>query len=172
MESWSCKLCSNVSELVNVTYIDNTRTSIVGFVGYQPQNETIFVVFRCTQDFINYFEDVSYLQVPYLHCKGCKVHVGFYESWKSVENKLHAAVQKLITAYPKANIVVVGHSLGGAVATLTALELQMKYNKVSELHTFGAPRVGDAFFAEYLDTKLPNTFRVIHYKDLSPHLPF
>lgn len=34
VESWTCKHCSKVPTLSNVTYIDNARTHIVGFVGY------------------------------------------------------------------------------------------------------------------------------------------
>jgi predicted lipase len=58
------------------------------------------------------------------------------------------------------------------LATITALELQLHFSKVKELHTFGAPRVGNPAFASFLKQRLPNTFRIIHYRDLAPHLPF
>lgn len=73
---------------------------------------------------------------------------------------------------PQAEILSIGHSLGGAMATLTALELQLKYGKVRELHTFGAPRIGNEKLASFLKLKLPVSYRIIHYRDLAPHLPF
>lgn len=68
IEAWSCKLCPNV-QLANVTYIENTRTHIVGFGGYQPSTGSIIFSFRSTVDWRNFFEDVSYLKVPIAFCK-------------------------------------------------------------------------------------------------------
>jgi hypothetical protein len=78
IESWTCKLCPNVSALVNVTYIENTKTHIVGFGGYHPSSKSIIFSFRSTVDFINFFEDVTFLKVPLAHCKACEIHLGFY----------------------------------------------------------------------------------------------
>ena len=41
-----------------------------------------------------------------------------------------------------------GHSLGGALAVLCALDLQDIYGNIN-LYTFGCPRVGNAAFAQY-----------------------
>lgn len=40
-----------------------------------------------------------------------------------------------------------------------------------ELHAFGCPRVGNANFAQYLTLKIPTIYRVIHNKDIVPHVP-
>lgn len=172
MESWTCKHCSSVPALTNVTFIDNSKTHIVGFVGYQKSTRTIIYAFRCTVDYRNYFEDFSFLLVPYTRCKECQVHIGFYEAFKSIESKVIATATKLLAMDPEAQILSIGHSLGGAMATLTALELQHRFIKVKELHTFGAPRIGNSQLAAFMKEKLPNTYRVIHYRDLAPHLPF
>jgi len=99
-------------------------------VGYQHATDSIIYSFRCTENVANYFEDFSYLQVPFSHCKNCKIHVGFLEAWKSIESKVHSTAKSLLAAYPNAKIISIGHSLGGAIATITALELQIQYNKV------------------------------------------
>ncbi len=74
-------------------------------------------------------------QVAYPYCTGCEVHqgvddlhslevhsalciIGFYTTWKSVQNGVTKEVVRLHNLYPSYSIVVSGHSLGGAVATL------------------------------------------------------
>ena len=161
-----------MTALTNVTYIDNERTKIVGFVGYQKSTRTIVYAYRCTIDITNYFEDFSFLLVPYNHCKNCQIHFGFYDAFKSIENRVIGAATQLLAMDPDAHILSIGHSLGGALATITALELQLKFNNVRELHTFGAPRIGNYELASFLKQRLPNAYRVVHYRDLAPHLPF
>ena len=73
--------------------------------------------------------------------------------------------------YPNAKIIVAGHSLGGAMATIAALELQLKYNKVTALYAFGCPRIGNENYAHFVDLKINDRFRVVHNRDLVPHLP-
>jgi putative lipase involved disintegration of autophagic bodies len=55
------------------------------------------------------------------NCPNCKIHEGFYNSYKSVSGKVDDKVSQLITKYPDAKIVITGHSLGGALATITAI---------------------------------------------------
>ncbi len=102
----------------------------MGFVGYEKKTKTIVYAYRCTIDITNYFEDVSFLLVPYNKCKECQVHFGFLEAYRSIESKVFAAATKLLAMDPDAQILSIGHSLGGAMATLTALELQLKFSKV------------------------------------------
>jgi len=40
-----------------------------------------------------------------------------------------------------------------------------------QVMTFGQPRVGNAAFASYFNLLVPNTFRIIHDRDIVPHLP-
>lgn len=63
-------------------------------------------------------------------------------------------VGPLVNKYPNASIIVTGHSLGGAIATISALELQLKFNKVSALYAHGCPRVGDIHFSQFLKLKI------------------
>jgi predicted lipase len=61
--------------------------------------------------------------------------------------------------------------LGAALATVAAIEIHNKLRPVAELHTYGSPRVGNADLAMYIKTKIPNSLRVVHYKDIVPHVP-
>lgn len=61
--------------------------------------------------------------------------------------------------------------MGGALAMISALELQLLYGNVKEIHTFGCPRVGDMNFAQFLKLKVESIRRVVHSKDIVPHVP-
>jgi len=54
-------------------------------------------------------------------------------------------VLELNKDYPSASVVVTGHSLGGAIATLAlpTLEKFLPSNVSITLITFGSPKVGD-----------------------------
>ena len=67
-----------------------------------------------------------------------------------------------------------GHSLGGAISMVMGLELKLHFSIIKvEVHNFGQPRVGEENLAQFMNSKLKNQIvRVVHNKDLVPHLPF
>ena len=91
---------------------------------------------------------------------------------KAVRAELHARDAEREDDLPT-TVTVVGHSLGGALATLCATDLVMEENITSvRLYTFGCPRVGNEAFAKALqNTTLVHT-RVTHDRDVVPTLPF
>lgn len=99
------------------------------------------------------------------------VHTGFYDSYKAVGARVQAYVSLLRQKYPTATISVAGYSLGGALATFSALELQAQQNRVTELYTFGAPRVGNAAYANYINRMIPTRYRPVFRNDIIPQLP-
>jgi len=108
---------------------------------------------------------------------GGLVHQGFLYTFRSFLPQL----QEFNTSIQKRGnikaIHCVGHSLGGALATLTADWLKAKTQFNVQLYTFGSPRVGFQFFAENFTKKtLPeNVFRVHHKHDpvaMIPTWPF
>lgn len=92
------------------------------------------------------------------------VHKGFKRTFDS----LGASLQRDAALIEKAHIVhCVGHSLGGAVATLVAAHYATK-GKAVRLYTFGSPRVGALGTHEALERRIgkQNIYRVAH--DLDP----
>ena len=81
--------------------------------------------------------------------------------------------------YPDYKLVLVGHSLGGAVAALASLEFQARgWNP--QVTTFGEPRVGNLALSHFIDKRFNlNTMssedlkyrRVTHVDDPVPLLP-
>lgn len=52
-----------------------------------------------------------------------------------------------------------------------AIEIHLKYQLVSELHTFGCPRLGNQDLAMFIKNRIPKVIRVIHNRDIVPHVP-
>eukprot|EP01034_Spumella_vulgaris_P030130 gene30130-37294_t len=44
--------------------------------------------------------------------------------------------------------------------------------KVKTIYAYGMPRVGNEAFEKWYQTRLPGTFRMSHWRDPVPHLPF
>lgn len=130
------------------------------------------MAWRGTIDARNWVEDFGFEKVPYERCKGCEIHLGFWAAFASVQVQLDLKVIALMKKHTSATIVVTGHSLGGALSTFSAIELQLLHDKVSDLYNFGCPRIGNNNMADFLDQKLPTRFRVVHHKDIVPHVPF
>ncbi|KAF0709213.1 Aste57867_6046 [Aphanomyces stellatus] len=74
--------------------------------------------------------------------------------------------------HPHAPLLLTGHSLGAAVAAITAVDLHVTRNLTAQrLLTFGEPRVGNAAFVAQLLQVVPHPFRVTHWRDVVPNLP-
>ena len=100
------------------------------------------------------------------------VHGGFEQAFQAVwpglmqQIKTWQAEGKL-SAAPK--VYVTGHSKGGALAMLAAVKLKAAKLPVTEVTTFGAPRVGGADFAKrYAGI---DAIRYENDQDLVPHVP-
>ena len=73
------------------------------------------------------------------------------------------ALEQAKSSYPQHNIIITGHSMGAGIAALCAPNLHdMGIN--TTLYTYGQPRGGNKAFANWVDTNMPNTYRVT-YKD-------
>ena len=75
-------------------------------------------------------------------------HLGFAIGWAAVHDQIAAHLQEHFPAGMP--VVLGGHSLGGALALIGALELKRTGHDIAAVITFGAPQVGnDAFSREY-----------------------
>jgi triacylglycerol lipase len=100
---------------------------------------------------------------------GTSVHAGFMHTWTSFSHEIDAFFAKHKTK----KVHCVGHSLGGALATLAAAHCAQRGYGKPELYTFGSPRVGFSHFASDLTSKLggQNIHRVSHAADPVPMVP-
>lgn len=80
------------------------------------------------------------------------------------------AVKQASTSFPDYQIVVTGHSLGAAIATLAAAQLRNSGYTVA-LYNFGSPRVGGTKISSYITNQPGGNYRVTHWNDPVPKLP-
>ncbi|KAL5851667.1 hypothetical protein ACOSQ3_006785 [Xanthoceras sorbifolium] len=112
-----------------------------------------------------------------------QVHSGFLRAYDSVRIRIISLI-KLSIGYiddgaeplQKWIVYVTGHSLGGALATLLALELSSsqlaKRGAISvTMYNFGSPRVGNRRFAEVYNEKVRDSWRVVNHRDIIPTVP-
>ncbi|KAK0734061.1 Alpha/Beta hydrolase protein [Lasiosphaeria miniovina] len=85
-------------------------------------------------------------------CSNCTVHMGFMASWRSAREVVLPALKEAREKHPGYPVHLVGHSLGGAVAALAALELRLSLGWTDvTVTTFGEPRIGNQGLVDYLD---------------------
>lgn len=102
---------------------------------------------------------------------GLPVHCGFHHCFSSMLPK----IQRFFNTH-KGGIKVVhciGHSLGGAVASLAADWVSEILKYPVRLYTFGAPRVGTDWFVKRTSSSIgaDNMYRVYHRTDPVPMVP-
>ncbi|RHZ68853.1 hypothetical protein CDV55_106862 [Aspergillus turcosus] len=160
-------------------------------LSHEPSPKRIIVAFRGTYSLANTIIDLSaypQVYVPYhpengtepahLQCLNCTVHAGFLTSWSNARAIVLEQVAAARARYPDYNLVLVGHSLGGAVAALAGVEMQLR-GWDPQVTTFGEPRIGNKAFVRFLDrifdldgfAQDPRFRRVTHVNDPVPLLP-
>lgn len=117
-------------------------------------NRTWFVAFRGTKTLEDILTDATVLPVPSTSIARGSVHMGFQQRAKDFDPLM---LLPWLNENSKDKVILVGHSLGGAVALLAFLNV-LKVESINGLQllregrlrciTFGAPLVGDRYFAE------------------------
>jgi predicted lipase len=157
--------------LQNATYDPLTTGGVL--VSYNQQLNSIFVSFKGTNtwqkavldatlwkssvdwDFASPWNDTTSLP------NDMKIHAGFEIIHSRLRFMVLNTTLELAQRMPNYQIIFTGHSLGGALATLAAVDFHDHYgfgDRIS-LYTFGAPRVGDRKWARFVNS-LPFASRI------------
>lgn len=94
---------------------------------------------------------------------GVRLHQGFLEASIPIFKKLKSTLNK------DYDVITTGHSLGGAVAVILAMQLKSDGFKVVDVVTFGQPKVTNIEGANKF--KDLNVIRIVQPKDLVPIVP-
>lgn len=99
-------------------------------------------------------------------------HGGYCKVWKKCNDVIMEDLKNTMTEHPTYTIIVSGWSLGGALAIIAAEEITFRFNRLSWLITFGAPKVcyGHKTKKTILDSCY-NIFEYINNNDLVPFMP-
>lgn len=112
------------------------------------------------------------------------VHRGFWVAYRGVRSRLHRVVRDVCLAHNIERILITGHSLGGALATLAAADLaahtipwiggvrcgSRRIPRLTHI-SFGSPRVGNRVWARIYDTLVPDSWRVVADGDVVTGVP-
>uniref|UniRef100_A0A0N5B4U9 Lipase_3 domain-containing protein n=1 Tax=Strongyloides papillosus TaxID=174720 RepID=A0A0N5B4U9_STREA len=141
-------------------------TTVIAFRGTKQSLELIVEAIQSLEDFVEYdclqqnvISNCGYVNKYYM-----KASEMAYKTFINETINLSSLMN---------NIVITGHSLGGALATLLALKLTLNGVPGDKIHviTFGEPRIGDYNLANTISQNVPNLYRVVHYQDIVPHYP-
>lgn len=136
--------------------------------------ETIYVALRGTEGVVkDIITDISAYPSSYYSDGFCgsKVHIGFLDAYLSIEGRIEQAVRNLIAMHPKSPLIVTGHSMGGAMAVICALDLQKKFpDKRVIMYNYGAPSVGNSDFIDMYNACVNTSWQFRAESDIVPTL--
>jgi hypothetical protein len=112
------------------------------------------LAFRYTNTALNVWQDILYpLQVVDEHtCKNCKVQKAFNKMWGTIRTNVTNDLTQIRKQTGLNLLYITGISLGGGLAGLSYIDLNE--NKIFpniRVITFGAPRVGNKYWAAHFD---------------------
>ena len=111
--------------------------------------------------------------------KDAYLHHGFQTQYNVFRNDTLLLTSMLARRFPQYKIVFTGHSLGGAIAQIAAVDFSMQVSAaVSEriwLFPFASPRVGNQVWVDFVNqqpfAKLGHIQRLVRFGDPVPNLP-
>ena len=136
------------------------RALSINYYIFKQKNQLI-IVFEGTNDLSSLKTDLQVGERDFLHLFGTQVHKGYYNEAQYAYKRVSPLVTK------EQQVIVTGHSLGGAVAHLLAAILYKEGYNV-RLFTFGEPPVGNEDFVHAI--KGLDHQRYTHIFDMIPLL--
>ena len=163
-----------------------------GFVAAGGDPKTAVVALRGTAGTTEWWDDLHWDLVPFTQVpNGGQVAQGFFDIYNTfgtmtpgqqqstpapgtfAADVAHAAAAGLAADLDPAVLpmVVCGHSLGGALATLLVADVTANTPLKPQAWTFASPRVGDAIFAARYGGLSTVSWRIYNQVDVVPYFP-
>ncbi len=153
----------------------------IGLILQAAATGEVVIAIRGTEGIMEWIHDAAFglVTCPFLAGAGM-TEDGFTAMYTSLRTGIAPGSPSVVNALaglpfpaPVGPLTICGHSLGGALVTLLALDLaaNTSFNNPT-VYTYASPRTGDPSFADTYNQVVPNTFRVANRIDLVPKLPF
>lgn len=160
LDEWGVEFVKWIDEESSIGSVGSGSTQAI----IARTDDALFVAFRGStitaedlgQDWID--NDLDLTPRPMFQWKkGMILHDGFYDAAQISFDAVTAAINNY---RGQRKLWLTGHSLGGAVAFITAFHLEKDENIVVDgVHTFGAPPVGNNIWKLEYEQRIPNTHR-------------
>ncbi|KAI9296694.1 alpha/beta-hydrolase, partial [Neoconidiobolus thromboides FSU 785] len=176
IKSWKCTHCVQVTDkLEKIQIFEDVSTQTKGYFVVNNNRKEIIVSFRGSANLQNWLINAQTGKVPIrFGGNSYYVHGGFKKVTDNLFPVVSSNLKSLQSSYPQYKVVITGHSLGAAIASLIALrvkyELNVPNNKLN-LYTYGGPRIGDPDFARFVNRHGFTIGRFVNENDVVPHLP-
>lgn len=140
---------------------------------YGEMDGKFLIIFRGSDGIIDWIQNFLFWKkvIPYKELgtnKKIRVHYGFYKGYMEVRDYIHSIVR----GTDLKEIVFHGHSRGAGLAALAALDIQFNF-KEKEVGGFviGMPRLGNSFFKDSFEKRIPTFTRIDYGSDSISILP-
>ncbi|KAI1795739.1 alpha/beta-hydrolase [Ganoderma leucocontextum] len=182
VKSWSCGTSCTVLPNVKVLAAGGDDGAIPSFfIAEDPDKKTIVVAHQGTdpQKALSIANDVEFTQVDANATlfpqagKSVQLHSGFQDTQGRTADLVLSTVKSALQKSGYKTVLVTGHSLGAAVASLDAAMLRMALPKDVDVNAvvFGLPRVGNSAWATLLTKLVPDFAHVTNQDDPVPNVP-
>jgi predicted lipase len=154
----------------------------IGLVLQAVASGDTVIAIRGTEGIQEWVQDAKFLSVPCPFLPGAgNTEDGFTAMYNSMIIKTVAGSVPVVKALPTlqwtkpvTTLTICGHSLGGALATLLALDVAANTSSPFDnqaVYTYASPKAGDPQFVSTYNHVVPNTTRIANRMDLVPKLP-
>ena len=173
--SWTAarQLAAAAAQAYTQSTVADPRTNARALVSLDADGDVI-AAFKGSSSPRDFLQDAKFLLRPAGGnlAADAFVHAGFLEDFRAIASATLDQLRAQLAAHTRARLYLTGHSLGGALATLIALECRRRHVSVAGVYTFGQPRTGNiAFHAIYNSLLYDYTYRLVHQNDLVPRTP-
>ena len=122
------------SNATTISEFENTiKTDDTGYVAVDDVHKVIVLAFRGSRSVKNWAANFDMAMVWADLCSNCRVHQGFWRSWEEARPVVLPKVQEAVDKHPDYRLVVTGHSLGAAVATLGAANIRQLDSHLADI---------------------------------------
>jgi predicted lipase len=145
--------------------IKANNPTMVAHIFHNKKDNILIIVFSGTINECMAGLDLAYTQVEaeniINYIPGLRVHKGVYLTYQSIRDKLIKLIKPLLSTNPR--LIITGHSLGGALSQLSALDLAY-YNPLH--YSFAGPMIFNEIGYRTFNNLVKNSYRVANSSDL------
>lgn len=180
-----CKICYCKNQTFNIkrnkmlsiydnyTYIRDINNKSFCYIFYNKNN--IDICFKGTSNINDIYTNLDICPSSSLlfNNSNIKIHKGFLHKYLSIKSSMLKIINDNDNDNRKQRKIISfsGHSSGGAIATIAALDFSINNKKrIVKCYTFGAPIIGNKYFIEELNRNINNSYRIINDFDIIPYL--